>query len=360
MQTIENIIKPPKYKYIFPQKKEEILFFDIETTGLSPKTSSLYMIGAMYFDTVSNLWHIKQFFADDYKSEAQIIISFLELLDTYKYLYHFNGKRFDIPYVLDKCQKYNIELSKHCYDILNDTESMYSIDILAMIRPLKKLLSIEKANQTALEKWLGIIRDDKYDGGQLIPIYSQYMQYKNTKFDKSTKLLKLLLLHNHDDIRQMLNVCSILSYKDVFSDKNNITIIDITPENNKCINIKFKQNITVPKSITITKAYPKSKEDIIDIQDMMLLLDGNEVVLLVPIFYGTLKCFYPNHENYNYIEKEGIFIPSITQNQLESGNMLFYITYHDKICFHLIPNGKVDASNPFWKDFVMLQLMSII
>lgn len=148
--------------------------------------------------------------------------------------------------------------------------------------------------------------------------------------------------------------------QDIFSCKSDITITDITPENNKCISIKFKQSITVPKKVTITKSYPKSREKIVPIQDMTLCLNRNKSVLLVPIFYGVLKCFYPNYKNYYYIEKEGMFIPSITQQQLEGGSMLFYITYHDKICFHLLPSGKVNISDPFWKNFVILQLSSFI
>ncbi len=105
MLTKDRIIKQPGLICLFPQNKEEILFFDIETTGLSPKASSLYMIGVMFFDQKCNAWHIRQFFADNYKSEPGIITSFLEILGNYKYLYHFNGKTFDIPYILNKCSK---------------------------------------------------------------------------------------------------------------------------------------------------------------------------------------------------------------------------------------------------------------
>ena len=45
MKITDTIIEPPVYGYKFPQNKEEILFLDIETTGLSPDASSLYMIG---------------------------------------------------------------------------------------------------------------------------------------------------------------------------------------------------------------------------------------------------------------------------------------------------------------------------
>lgn len=50
MKTIKSTIKPPRSSFDFPQKMEDIAFFDIETTGLSPKASSLYLIGGMHYD----------------------------------------------------------------------------------------------------------------------------------------------------------------------------------------------------------------------------------------------------------------------------------------------------------------------
>ena len=83
------------------------------------------------------------------------------------------------------------------------------------------------------------MRKDQYDGGQLISVYSQYMQFKLVSPDKAQGLEKLLLLHNHDDIMHMLDVCSILSYRDLFSAGNNITVTDITPGKGNYINISF-------------------------------------------------------------------------------------------------------------------------
>lgn len=395
MKIIDSIITPPAFNYTFPQDKEEILFFDIETTGLSPKASSLYMIGAMFFDGKCGSWKLKQFFADNYKSEAEIIKSFLEILGRYKYLYHFNGRTFDIPYILNKCEKHGIKPDSHCMSILNDTDGVYSIDILALIRPLKKLLSIPKASQAALERWLGIMRKDQYDGGQLIPVYSQYMQYKTIANGKAPELEGLLLLHNHDDIKYMLDVCSILTYRSLFSSVNVIAITNITPGNRqgKCINISFSHNMPVPKKATIIKPFPSSREETISAGELYIELEKDTAILSVPLFYGNLKYFYPDYKNYYYIEeedkvihkslfqknsqntgkkykraaakdcyrqKEGLFIPSITLCQPENYNMQFYITYRDKICFYALPDETVNITNPFWCNYVKLQLSSLV
>lgn len=394
----DSIIKPPGFIYIFPHDKEEILFFDIETTGLSPRASSLYMAGVMFFDKKCNSWHLRQFFADNYKSEADILKAFLEMLGSYKYLYHFNGKTFDIPYILDKCRKHGITPDRHCISVMEDKDGVYSVDLLMLIRPLKKLLSIQSASQISLERWLGIMREDKYDGGQLIYVYSQYMQYKFTSPGKAPGLEKLLLLHNHDDIMHMLDVCSILSYRDLFSAGNDITITGISPGNSQYINISFRHGIQIPKKVSVTKAFPVSREETVPIQDIHLELEENTAVLSVPLFYGNLKYFYPDYKNYYYIEeedrvihkslviksqqpldskmaarkykraaaskcysrKEGIFIPSLSLCQPENYNTQFYITYHDKICFYALPDETADIHNPFWRNYVKLQLAAFI
>lgn len=366
MKITDSDIEQPVFAYTFKQDKEEILFFDIETTGLSPKTSSLYMIGAMFFDGSRGIWHLRQFFADNYNSEAKIIISFLEILKKYNYLYHFNGRTFDIPYIINKCEKHGIKPDSHCLLILNDMYYKNSIDLLALIRPLKKLLYIQKAGQADLEKWLGINRKDQYNGGQLISVYSQYMQYKTINSTKAARLKDLLLLHNHDDIKHMLDVCSMLSYSEIFSGSCNIAITDITPGNNgqnKYINIIFSHNKTIPKKVSVIKQFPESKEKTIPANNILLTgnarleLEKNYAILSVPLFYGNLKYFYPGGKDYYFIE--GFFIPSATLQELK-GSSQFYITYKDKTCFYKVPGGTINKKDPFWEDYIKLQLMAFI
>lgn len=58
-----------KLSYSF-HPKEDFLFFDIETTGFSPKTSALYLIGVLYYQ--KDNWYLKQWFANDYNSEKEL------------------------------------------------------------------------------------------------------------------------------------------------------------------------------------------------------------------------------------------------------------------------------------------------
>ena len=47
MKTITDTITLALPAVAFPMAPERILFFDIETTGLSPRASSLYLIGTI-------------------------------------------------------------------------------------------------------------------------------------------------------------------------------------------------------------------------------------------------------------------------------------------------------------------------
>ena len=52
MQTIISPIPDPVFSYPFFHNTQKTAFFDIETTALSPKASSLYLIGMMYFNQI--------------------------------------------------------------------------------------------------------------------------------------------------------------------------------------------------------------------------------------------------------------------------------------------------------------------
>ena len=395
MKVFTQIMDKPTFYAIFPHKKSEMLFFDIETTGLSPKASSLYMIGAMYYDSISEHYNLVQWFADDYKSEAQILSNFLDLLEKYTYLYHFNGKTFDIPYILNKCEKHNITLSAHCEKILHDDNGSYSIDILSGVRSIKKKLNIGKANQTALEIWLGIHREDKYNGGELIHVYSKYMQDLRMRPEKAAESEHLLLLHNKDDIGGMLDVASILNYKALFTDFNinSNTLKDVSLTENGKISISFIHNLHLPRALTLNIIYPNSilfddtaagidipvsSEKTLPAAETFiseLYLSEMDGCLDIPIFQGTLYHFYDNYKDYYYIpeldtaihksvisacdkdkpkkatrstcyqKQEGFFIPSPSKQAADCPREIYKFAAKDRLFFYRLAPNDLNLSN---------------
>ena len=78
MKTIKHPVAfPDTYPLERIAPRENILFFDIETTGFSGDTSQLYLIGCVYFDGFG--WRMIQWFADTRDSEPQLLDAFLLL-----------------------------------------------------------------------------------------------------------------------------------------------------------------------------------------------------------------------------------------------------------------------------------------
>lgn len=383
MKTIHTPIPTPSPCYLFAQPTEKIAFFDIETTGLSPKASSLYLIGAMCYNRNQDAWSLIQWFADDYRSEAGILNAFLEFIKPFDALYHFNGATFDVPYVLSKCDKHQITPSSHCLNLLQNTaphqtvptDRAVSIDLLKSIRPLKKKLHLPKANQTALEKWLGILREDQYDGRQLISVYTEYMQKKILHAQEADELERLLLLHNRDDMAGMLAISSVLSYHDCLHPAEPPVIRDISQQNNK-LTVSFTLSSPVPKQIFLEHSFqdtgntlPQQKK----LSPATLSLQEDIGTLTTPTYHESLKYFFKPYKDYYYLpaednaihksvaqfvdpafrqkataatcytKKEGIFIPSFASKPTDWEVSRFYQAHKTKPAYYLLDDTLSDA-----------------
>ncbi len=270
---------------------EEILFFDIETTGLSPTNSALYMIGCVFCR--DNQFKYIQWFADDFSSETIILKSFFEFQKNFNTLIHFNGSRFDIPYLKSCCNQYSLP-----YKFTYRT----NIDICREILPYKKFLNMKSMRQTEIEKFLNIDRTDKYNGKELISIYKQYIKTKDKQ------LLQLLLLHNVCDLKGMLQITKILKYKDFFSGDFRITDTKSnfdTSSDIPFLNIIIKIDISLPKPIEITKDY--SPQVVFSFISSMHIQD-NKITLSIPIYQGELKYFFTEYKQYYYLPEEDIAV----------------------------------------------------
>ncbi|MCR5685514.1 MAG: ribonuclease H-like domain-containing protein [Lachnospiraceae bacterium] len=141
----------------------DLLFFDIETTGLSPKDSYLYMVGCMYLQDDHAI--LAQFFSQDITEEAELIGAFLQLLFSHPVLVHYNGSTFDVPFLRSKAEQHGITFPPQICEL----------DIYQCIKPYKKLLRLSSLRQKAVEAFLKLERRDIYDGGELIDIYLKYI-----------------------------------------------------------------------------------------------------------------------------------------------------------------------------------------
>jgi len=285
--------------------KEDILFIDIETTGLSAKTSNLYMIGLAFYQKSS--WHTMQFFADcaDEETILKSALSFI-LENNFKMLLHYNGNRFDLPYIKFKCDKYGFA------DVLEELESF---DIYKHISKYKDVFGIPDCKQKTVELFLGIDRKDECSGGELIDVYKKYID------NHDSHLYDLLILHNLDDLKGMFELIPILIYPEVLSKFTTENIETIKLSGNELIIPDFNLPVRASK---VQAEYYNDINGQRKIEILMRLhlyttlparigkkyegcffkIEGETVTIRIPLIEDELKYFYSNYKDYYYLPAE--------------------------------------------------------
>lgn len=288
------------------------LYFDIETTGLSARSSFLYLIGCMYL--LDGEVKLEQFFSEGPDDEPLLLSSFAALASRFKTLVHFNGHTFDIPYVLSKSFDHNID---------TPVSSMMSFDLYRKLKPLKEILNTDSMKQKALEKACGIDRVDRFDGGELISVYNRYLACKRLEKirsfspsgykpsgnsgltsaaagfgSSSDELLKLLLLHNYEDVYNMIKLTGLLGIRAFFEGRFSISGID-----------RSESSVSVTLSVPSVISLPKLRlSQAIDPLSPPLTLTSSKdlasIVLTIPVCETELKLFFDNYKDYWYLPAE--------------------------------------------------------
>lgn len=265
--------------------KKSILFVDIETTGLSPSTASIYLMGCCYYD--QGEWMIRQWLCETPEQEKDLLEAFVSHMQDYKTLIHFNGNQFDLPFIEKRASIHGISIS---------FEGMNGIDIYKRIYPYRHFLRLSNCKQKTLEDFLSIHREDIYTGGELISVYKSFCKTKDAK------ALDLLLQHNRDDVYGMIRLLPILSYADFFNEPLTVRKVesntgkDAFGKSQKEILIYFSLNTALPKSISChgNNCYFSGR--------------GNEGIIKVPVYTEEMKFFYSDYKNYYYLPNEDMAI----------------------------------------------------
>ena len=287
MKTLKNTITLDNTKYDLTKiaPLEDQLYFDIETTGLSAKNSIVYLIGCAYYR--DDAFHSIQFFAEQYADEELIIYNFFNFAKYFKYLIHYNGNTFDIPFLLEKVKHYDMPFSLDGFE---------GLDLYRRLLPYKNFLNLSNLKQVSIEKFIGFERDDSYNGGELISMYHDYV-YKPTTFK-----CELILQHNYDDLRGLLNIMPMLAFTDLFNQKVTISKISKNPyksfDNEMKAEVVFSLDLPTPIPVDFRTGY----------SDCYLKANGDKAKLAVTLFEGELKYFYPNYKDYYYLPNEDMSI----------------------------------------------------
>lgn len=259
---------------------DKALYIDIETTGLSKETTSLYLIGCGYYDKTS--FKIKLFFADSPNEELELLNQFIAFSQEFTHLIHFNGTKFDIPYLKYKANKYNIQ---------DPFVNLIQIDVYQMSKPLRYLLFPTSMRQKCIEEFLSISRDDQYNGGELISVYHSYVSTRSLDdFDK-------LITHNREDILGMHKIMPILYYLDIKSSPlqyitHHINSYDDYYGNTqKELIIEYKCDVFFPKSFTSKTTTLYLKAD----------AENRTFTFRLPIYETEMKLYFDNYKDYYYL-----------------------------------------------------------
>jgi len=288
MRIIRRKLKEisPSYPFDSDIPLSKTLFIDIETTGFTARSAVLYLIGCTYFE--EDEWQTIQWFATTYEDEKDVVESFFQFaIGNYTHLVHFNGNNFDLPFIQQKCEQYQLPY---------DFSGFQGIDIYKRIVPFKSFLRLPNCKQKTLEQFLDIYRNDPFDGGELISVYHDFVKNR-TDFAYET-----ILNHNLDDLAGMLRILPILSYADIFSEKTKVKKVqanyyrDYAGNKHQELYMKLSLPLALPKEISysVNGCYFTGKD--------------NQAVIRVPLYEKELKYFYSNYKDYYYLPNEDVAI----------------------------------------------------
>ena len=186
-------------------KNYKICVLDIETTGLSPERSHFILGGLLSLESNGNA-QFSQYFAESLSEEKEILIKYLKEVATHDIVVTYNGRNFDIPFLLTRAKKMGIEVEN----------IPYNLDLYLVLNghsPLRKLLPNLK--QKTIENFMGLwaFRSDRISGAESVTLYNEYL-VKKRKNEDTAEHQDLLLLHNQDDVLQLSKLFPVLEKTD--------------------------------------------------------------------------------------------------------------------------------------------------
>ena len=266
------------------------LFLDIETTGLSRSRHPIYLIG-MTFVTDEHTLSIQQLFAENPTDEPFILTHFAKLLHTLdiKRIITFNGNSFDLPFLRERGKLHAISLDFDCFALF---------DIYKEVLRRKNTLQLPNYRQKTIEQFLGICREDKFSGGELIKIYESYVKCPN---EASLHLLKL---HNYEDVLGMIDLLEIFAYDLFFSAPARVV--------SACVehytDVKGNPAEELIATLSAPCALPGTLSCTQPVSGAYLHVGHTQIRLRVPLYHGMARLYYLDYKNYYYLPEEDMAI----------------------------------------------------
>ncbi len=268
------------------------LFLDIETTGLSPERSRVYLAGCLFPHT-SECWGFRQWLTESPFEERRLLEQVSAFCRDFTGLVHFNGDRFDLPYLQKRCEEQGVS---------SPFLSLPSFDIYRNVRACRNLCALPNVKQKTVEHFLGIDREDRYSGGQLIAVYHRFVQTGDRE------LQRLLLLHNEEDVLGMPRLLPMLLYPEFLSNppigmprllagpgmEAEGGTQRLVRETELLLSFPLEIRLPRPFSFHLGGWYASARED--------------SLRLRIPLQAGELRYYLPNYRDYYYLPEEDMAI----------------------------------------------------
>lgn len=152
---------------------EDFVFYDIETTGFDPEFSRLTMSGKFYY--MDGQWILEQFFTESREDEKNVLIEMNNALLYFNKVVTYNGDNFDIPYVINKLGKLDIDAN-----YLKER----SLDLYPLTKRLKKKYEFTNVKLKNVEKHAGVKRNYFIHGEELATYYAKAVEGSQEHYDE--------------------------------------------------------------------------------------------------------------------------------------------------------------------------------
>lgn len=281
---------------------EKTLILDIETSGMSFDRSHVTVIGAASVRDGKVFFF--QWFADRPGSESFILTDFLSFISEYDTLVTYNGQGFDVPYL-------NKRAALHA--LPSRLSSMEHIDLFKYSKPFADLYGLPNRKLKTIESGLFIERDDKCSGADCIDLYRGYLQTGDAS------LRDLILLHNKEDIINLIDVMHIRSYHALMNGSFQVAGSQVSPDAalTDCpFTIHCKLGFPVPRKISLSTPFHE------------ITAENDAMAVIFKGSFCEKKLFRKDYKNYYYLKNEdcaihksvGQFVDRSCREQAKASN----------------------------------------
>ncbi|MBQ7064366.1 MAG: ribonuclease H-like domain-containing protein [Firmicutes bacterium] len=253
---------------------ERIVFWDIETTGLSRMYDSVYLAGYLYLE--DGEFYEEQLLASGTPDELDLLEDFRRKAERFDLFVSYNGDSFDLPFMMERLRRMH----------LPSCREPGTLDLYREIRPLAGFLGLGNCRLKTVEQFLGIHRHDQMGGAELIDVFYEYSRTGDPALEKT------LLLHNYEDILNLPELLVLRQYL-LYLQSEPALSVTLRPGSDT---LEMIFEMASPPPMAHETIYPLKKSGF----SVGLRTDPaqGEITLRLPLLHDTLRYYLPNYRDY--------------------------------------------------------------